>query len=827
MIDQDISSTEARRLLSTRFPDDDRPGPRGWTRRTFLGAVGAGVFGGAALGTIGADVFGGDLPEAWAGSPIGPTDGILVLITMYGGNDGLNTVIPWSDPNYAAKRANIAVPVDQVLKLDGSVGLHPELSYLKQLYDAGKVAVVQGVGYPNPDLSHFTSMAIWMNGMFGNGPILNGWLGRWLDGQPAGTAPFAAASLASSVPLHMQGSDRRAMGINPFGGMFGTSTATDQKRLYTMLHGFSAASGGRGPWHDAFSSTLTRQLDLANDVSPVFTAKFPGGDLARKLTVAARLINVNVGLRVIDVPFGGFDNHESEPSHHPALLRDLNAGLQSFFATLAPEYLSRVIVATVSEFGRTSGSNSSAGTDHGTANVHFVIGEGVKGGLIGSSPSFTDLDRNHRLKSAIDFRSIYGSILDRWLGGGGSTILGGSYTPLDLFAAAPGDPPVGQPVPIVIVSTPSDKAGYVPITPLRVFDTRDGTGGRTGGLNGAESWTFTFKDRFGIPGDAVAVAINLTSVDATSPSFVTVWPTGDTRPFTANLNPVPGLPVPNLVVARLGAGGAVSLFNNNGNVHLVGDLVGYFKTSSTAKLSSLTPARLLDTRDGTGTSGPAPLGPGASLDLVVAGRGGVPSDATAVALNVTVTQPSAASFLTVWPTGQPRPLAASLNMVPGQTVPNLVLAQVGAGGKVSIFNQQGATHVVADVLGAFGPSGTTRYVAIAPTRVLDTRDGTGSPKQPLGQTPLALALAGQKGIPSSGVAAVLLNVTIVRPSAATYVTVYPSGGDVPLAANLNAVAGQVVPNMVLGRLGPDGSVSLFNFAGTTDLVADVMGYFTT
>lgn len=321
------------------------------------------------------------------------------------------------------------------------------------------------------------------------------------------------------------------------------------------------------------------------------------------------------------------------------------------------------------------------------------------------------------------------------------------------------------------------------------------------------------------------MAVNLTSVDASAPTFVTAWPTGQERPFTANLNPVPGMAVPNLVVGRLGAGGALSLYNNTGTVHLVGDLVGYFSTNSNVGLMPLTPARLLDTRDGTGTAAAGPVGERQSIDLQVAGRGGVPDNVAAVALNVTVTQPTMGSFLTVHPAGEERPLAASVNMVRGQTVPNLVLARV-SNGQVSIYNNSGSTHVVADVLGCFAEGATGKFVAMTPVRVLDTREGVGAPKARVAQDALPLALAGVSGIPATGVSSVLLNVTAVSPSAATYVTVYPTGGERPLAANLNAVAGQIVPNMVIGRLGPDGHVAIFNFAGNVDLVADVMGYFT-
>jgi len=180
----------------------------------------------------------------------------------------------------------------------------------------------------------------------------------------------------------------------------------------------------------------------------------------------------------------------------------------------------------------------------------------------------------------------------------------------------------------------------------------------------------------------------------------------------------------------------------------------------------------------------------------------------------------------VWPTGEQRPLASSVNMAPRQTVPNMVLAKVGAGGRVSIFNNSGTTHVVVDVLGCFGSGVSSRFVSLSPARVLDTRDGNGAPQTPLGRGALTLQLAGRGGVPSSGASAVLLNVTAVTPTAGTFVTVFPTDVERPTASNLNAVTGQVVPNMVIARLGPDGAAQIYNNTGTVDLVADVMGYFT-
>jgi hypothetical protein len=165
-------------------------------------------------------------------------------------------------------------------------------------------------------------------------------------------------------------------------------------------------------------------------------------------------------------------------------------------------------------------------------------------------------------------------------------------------------------------------------------------------------------------------------------------------------------------------------------------------------------------------------------------------------------------------------------MVAGQTVPNMVLARVGSNGMVSIFNNTGATHVVVDVLGCFDENANGRYVALSPRRVLDTRDGTGAPVARVGQAPLQVTLLGRGGVPSNGVSGVVLNLTAVAPTANTFVTVYPSGSDRPLASNLNVTGGQIIPNMVLARVGPDGSVMIYNNGGMIDLVADVVGYFT-
>ena len=246
----------------------------------------------------------------------------------------------------------------------------------------------------------------------------------------------------------------------------------------------------------------------------------------------------------------------------------------------------------------------------------------------------------------------------------------------------------------------------------------------------------------------------------------------------------------------------------------------------------LAPARILDTRDGTGAAAPGPLGNDATLALQVAGSGGVPAaGASAVVLNVTAVTPSGSSFLTVYPSGTPRPNTSNLNWVPGKTVPNLVETPIGPDGKVAIYNLRGTVHVVVDVEGWFGPPTASPtaglFNGLTPARLLDTRDGTGGFRGSLGQaSTLNLQVSGRGGVPAAGVTAVALNVTVTNPTAPSFLTAYPSGTPRPNASNLNFVPGQTVANRVIVPLGTSGQISLFNFQGSTNLVADVSGWFT-
>jgi hypothetical protein len=314
---------------------------------------------------------------------------------------------------------------------------------------------------------------------------------------------------------------------------------------------------------------------------------------------------------------------------------------------------------------------------------------------------------------------------------------------------------------------------------------------------------------------------------------LTAWPTGEPRPNASNLNYVAGQTVPNLVVVKVGADGKVDLRNFFGSTHVVADVVGWYSdntvATSGARYQPLSPSRILDTREGNGAPR-AKLGPGATLSLQVTDRGGVPAEGvSAVVMNVTVTQPTASSVLTVWPFGEPRPNASNLNYVAGQTVPNLVVVKVGAGGKVSLRNFFGATHVVADVVGWFSdPAATTgaRYHGLSPARILDTREGNGAPTGKVSGT-ISVQATGRGGVPADGVSAVVMNVTVTQPTASSVLTVWPFGEPQPNASNLNYVARQTVPNLVVVKVGTGGKVNLRNFFGSTHLVADVVGWYDT
>ena len=374
------------------------------------------------------------------------------------------------------------------------------------------------------------------------------------------------------------------------------------------------------------------------------------------------------------------------------------------------------------------------------------------------------------------------------------------------------------------------------LAPARLLDTRageptvDGQAAGTGAIGARHMLTIPVTGRGGVPVGASAVVLNLTATGATADTYLTVYPTGSERPTASNLNIGPGQTVANLVTAAVGPDGTVTIYNNNGNVQLMVDVQAWYPA---AAVGALRPGRLADTRAGQPTfddqgAGQGPIGPSRAMSVAIAGRAGVPVGAVAVALNLTATNATANTYLTVYPTGTPRPTASNVNLGPGETVANLVTAAVGADGTITIYNNNGVVDVVVDVQ-AWYPAGTVR--ALAPARLLDTRAGqptadgrsTGGGALAGGRT-ITLPVAGRGGV-GPNATAVVLNLTATGATADTYLTVYPTGSVRPTASNVNPGRGQTVANLVTATVGADGSVTIYNNAGATDVVVDVQAWF--
>ena len=388
---------------------------------------------------------------------------------------------------------------------------------------------------------------------------------------------------------------------------------------------------------------------------------------------------------------------------------------------------------------------------------------------------------------------------------------------------------VAGPLTAPAASDAAASGAYTAVTPARILDTRDGTGGLKAPLTHGVARTVQVSGRAGVPvTGASSVVLNVTVTNPTTGGYLSVFPGGGS-PTTSNLNFVAGQTVANLVSVQLPTSGTVTLYYSGGagTTDVVADVNGWFAGGGTPTADGafvpVAPKRLLDTR------ATSPVSPSADRVLVVRGPNGVPTKAGAVILNVTVTDTTTAGFVTVYPGGA-RPTASNLNYVAGQTVPNLVAIPLADNGTVSlgVGGSNAAADLVVDVFGYYvgsAPSQSGMFGALAPARVLDTRSGVGAPTARVaGQATLPLQLSGRGGVPTTGVSAVVVNVTAVNPQTAGYFTVY-GPGDRPLASNLNFGAGTVVPNLVIVPVAGNGTISIFNGGGgATDVVADVTGY---
>jgi uncharacterized protein (DUF1501 family) len=362
------------------------------------------------------------------------------MLLMSGGNDGLNTVVPYTDSSYYNARPTLGLPKDQVLQIGNDLGLHPSMTRLKALYDAGNLAVLQGVGYPNPDRSHFRSMDIWQSAV-PERIEQTGWLGRTMDVLQA-TRPSSMMSLniGSELPRALVAEKSFTPSVVDLSAyIYQTNARVTQDRgpQVQTLQRISSHVPINKPYvafiqktaFDAYDTS--ERLQNAKNYKP--TVAYPSDGLAQGLKLVAQVIMQKLGTKVFFVEIGGFDTHANQRGDHARLLGYVSNAVGSFLQDLKNQGRDKdVLIMTFSEFGRRVQENGSAGTDHGAAAPLFIAGGSTRGGVYGANPDFHNLVDGD-IRYNLDFRQVYGTILDRWLGATSSQVLGSTYAPVEFL----------------------------------------------------------------------------------------------------------------------------------------------------------------------------------------------------------------------------------------------------------------------------------------------------------------------------------------------------------------------------------------------------------
>ena len=371
---------------------------------------------------------------------------VLVVIQLSGGNDGLNTVVPFTHPEYRGMRPKLALGSDQVLRINDELGLHPSMSGFHGLLEDGLLAIVQGTGYPDPNRSHFESMDIWHTGTRKMEQRHEGWLGRYA-GIQASAGSGDQASSAGQIPAIHLGQEQQPLALASRAVRVPSIRSLDQFRLQgntpdkvrdsveSLIRGKPAGSDAL---LDFVASSTRSALDASKRVEQSTGGgqdgtSYPSTPLAEKLSIVARLLDSPLETRIYYVTIDGFDTHGQQAGAHASLLRQLDGAVSAFFKDIKSRgQSSRVLLMCFSEFGRRLKENASEGTDHGAAAPMFLLGENVKPGLHGVHPSLTDLDQGD-LKHAIDFRQVYATVLEKWMQTASQALLGTGYPPLPLL----------------------------------------------------------------------------------------------------------------------------------------------------------------------------------------------------------------------------------------------------------------------------------------------------------------------------------------------------------------------------------------------------------
>lgn len=389
----------------------------------------------------------------------GKDDTILVVLQLAGGNDGLNTVVPFADDGYHRARPTLALAPDKILKLDSYIGLNGKLSGLKSLHDDGHLALVQGVGYPNPNRSHFRSTEIWQTASDAQQVVSEGWLGRYFDSCCKGADPTVGVAISDAAPQAFTAKAPTGVTLSrPEQFRWRASTGSDGKPLsaeelfYRQLIGEAeetapsdgnsiAALPGKTRTSSSTEDFLRRtalDAQISSDKILAISRKYqtntpyPPTQLGASLSLIARIIGGGLATRVYYASLGGFDTHAGQINSHERLMGVLDDAIRAFVADLKQQgNFERVLLMTFSEFGRRVAENANSGTDHGAAAPMFLIGGRAKAGVFGKHPSLSELD-NGDLKFSVDFRSVYASVLEKWLRAPSELVLGKKFETLPI-----------------------------------------------------------------------------------------------------------------------------------------------------------------------------------------------------------------------------------------------------------------------------------------------------------------------------------------------------------------------------------------------------------
>ena len=420
-----------------------------FTRRKFLRTV---ILGGAIAPTVPSFVnrtFAAlDGVAAANFTPVtGKDDTILVVMQLAGGNDGLNTVIPFADDAYFKARPGLAIPADKVRRLDDYCGLHPSLENLGALLGEGQASIVQGVGYPNPNRSHFRATEIWHTASDADKNEAHGWLGRYCDAACAGEDPGAGIAIGDQVPQALRSESGQSIAIGApqdyqfQDGMDPAPMEPDDDASSPAGGSIDMLFGASDPDVNVADFLQRTALDAVASSSRVQDilrksrrgADYPATDLGRRLQLVARLIGGGMPSRVYYVSLGGFDTHANQAGAHERQLSVFDQAVGAFCRDMkAQGNFDRVMLLTFSEFGRRVAQNASGGTDHGAAAPLFLFGGALKGGLVGQHPSLTKLERGD-LVHHTDFRTVYATLLEQWLKTPSAPVLGRDFGSLSLM----------------------------------------------------------------------------------------------------------------------------------------------------------------------------------------------------------------------------------------------------------------------------------------------------------------------------------------------------------------------------------------------------------